>query len=587
MRGKFSPHQINELLSLTDIVGLISQYVALKPAGKNYKGLCPFHTEKTPSFTVSPDKGLWHCFGCGEGGNAFQFLMKVENITFMEAAVIIAEKSGIRLEQSQEEKKIWTDKEKLFKVIEIACGFYQRCLFSNTGSEALNYLRKRGLKDETIEKFRLGYAPQASSLLFKFLEEKKIPSILLEKAGLIKKNYSGQFIDYFYGRIIFPIFDSQGRTVAFGARAMQDKMPKYINSPESLIFKKGSSLYCLNFSKSQIIKDEEAVVVEGYFDAIKCYQEGIKKTVASMGTALTRAQVNLLARFAGRVILALDGDSAGQAATIRSLGTFEEGGLEVGIFILPPSEDPDSFIKKRGKDEFIKGLNDSENIYDYRIKCALRNFNLKKPEGKIGFVKELLPVIYSIKEKIKQDQYIKKVAQLSEVREELIRQFKKDRKILEDKEKVKVFFSPKTGQEKLLQILVNFPEKIKEVMERLPLEAFNGLKFEKIFETLYKLSDLKSVSKKYIMSSILHEIKDENIKNDFLKNAIDYHEDYSDELLQGLMKNIKDLKLKEKFNQRKKELEMKLETSSVSHRDEVFKEYQELVRYLKGSCLEE
>lgn len=588
MSAKLTPQQIDDILSAIDIVEVINQYVALKPAGKNFKGICPFHTEKTPSFMVSPDKGLWHCFGCGEGGNTFQFLMKMENISFIEAAKTLAAQAGISLVISEEEKKIWSEKEKLLKLMEIASKFYQNCLFLKIGENSLSYLKKRGLDNETIKKFSFGYAPMAYDGLFKFLESRKVPPSLMIKAGLIKARQDGNFYDYFRDRLIIPIFNSKGNVVAFGARGLsKDAVPKYINSPETPLFKKGSELYCLNFSKSQIIRDNHAVVVEGYFDAAVCYKEGIKKVVASMGTALTQFQANLLARFSHRVTLALDGDTAGQAATLRSLAIFEVSGLDVDIFVLPPSDDPDSFIRKKGLEEFQRRLKNAENIYDYRIKCASQKFNLEKAEGKTGFIKELLPVVLGIKEIIKRDQYIKKIAELSEVKEELIRHLIKNNKILHDKERMGVFFSPSTGQEKLLQIVVNFPEKIKILKEKLPVEFLNGLKFEKIFNLIYSLNDRELASKKGITSRILEEIEGDKIKDEFLKNVLQPQEDYSDEFFEGLIKNVKDFSLKRRFSQLKKEMEEKLAGSKVSHKDNIFKEYQELARYFKGSALEE
>ncbi len=335
---RFSSDLLEEIRNHCDIVNIISEYVHLKPAGKGFRGLCPFHEEKTPSFMVSPEKQLFHCFGCGEGGNVYNFIMKYEKVSFFEAVKMLAKKSGVSLPANEEKENIlYRKKERLSKLNNLVANYYREGLFRTPqGEKILNYLKKRGINDSTIEKYKLGYASAGWDVLTDFLNKKGYSYEDLIKVGLIKKSKTeGKFLDYFRNRIIFPIFDLQGRIIGFGGRVLDDSLPKYINSPETLIYNKGSNLYSLNFAKEDIRKNNSAIIVEGYTDVLITQQYGFNNVVASLGTALTIKQIELIKRFTDTVLIAYDADSAGNMATLRSLDLLVKSGLEVKVIDLP------------------------------------------------------------------------------------------------------------------------------------------------------------------------------------------------------------------------------------------------------------
>ena len=307
---------LERLRNEVDIVSLISEYVHLRRSGRNFIGLCPFHQEKTPSFTVSPERKMFYCFGCHAGGDAITFLMKIENLTFPEAVESLARRMGLKVPQrtGEDQKR----KDKYYEVNDLACSFFENCLNGLEGKEVREYLLRRGIEEETWRVFRLGYAPGSGSFL-KFMLKQGIDQLLLLQSGLIRDK-SGT--ELFRNRLIFPIMDIRNRVIAFGARALDDSQPKYLNTGQTPIFEKGHHLYALNMAKRQVVELGSAIVVEGYMDAISCHQFGFHNTVASMGTALTKEQVGLLARFCKRVILAYDADLAGIMATLRSMELF-------------------------------------------------------------------------------------------------------------------------------------------------------------------------------------------------------------------------------------------------------------------------
>jgi len=329
--------------------------VHLKPAGKGFKGLCPFHEEKTPSFMVSPEKQLFHCFGCGEGGNVFNFLMKYEKLSFFEAVKILAQKSGVSLPVDEEKENILhKKKERLYELNNLVANYYRECLFkTNQGKKVINYFKKRGINDISVEKYILGYAPPGWDALTNFLKKKGYSYEELIKAGLIKKSkIEGKYIDYFRDRIIFPIFSLSGRVIGFGGRVLDDSLPKYINSPETLVYNKGSNLYSLNFAKEDIRKKNYIIIVEGYTDVLITQQYGFNNLAASLGTALTTKQIDLIKRFTDTVLIAYDSDSAGNMATLRSLDLLVKAGLEIKVIALSQGYDPADFLIKKGRGTF-------------------------------------------------------------------------------------------------------------------------------------------------------------------------------------------------------------------------------------------
>ncbi|MBU1999306.1 MAG: DNA primase, partial [Candidatus Omnitrophica bacterium] len=339
-------HHIEEntldgILNATDIVELISGYIPLKRAGRNFRANCPFHHEKTPSFMVSQDKQIYHCFGCGTGGNAFNFLMQYEKMEFLEAVNTLAQKACIVIPRKDTARADGLHAT-LYKINELAAEFYANNLQSPSGSYAKNYLLNRGLTDETIKLFKLGIASDRWNDLINNLRAKNISLGLLEKAGLILSKEKGGYYDRFRKRVIFPVWDVKSRAVAFGARVTDDTLPKYINSPETPIYIKGKNLYGLNFSKNEIRDKDCAIIVEGYLDFIIPYQHGLCNIVASLGTALTSDQIRLIKRYTNNIIMLYDGDTAGQMATLRTWDIFFEEGMNVRVASLPEQLDPDN-----------------------------------------------------------------------------------------------------------------------------------------------------------------------------------------------------------------------------------------------------
>lgn len=419
----FIPNEkTEEIISKTDIVSLISQYVTLKNAGKHFKGLCPFHNEKTPSFIVHPDRGFYKCFGCGEGGGAVQFLMKMENLSFPEAVKILADRAGITIETTREEKKVLTESSLQRKLMRAAANFYHDILINSPiGKKGLTYFKERGLSAETIKNYGLGYSPGAGDFLLRKLRGLNFTYDQMEKAGIIRRRGS-ELYDFFRDRIMFPITDSQGRPVGLAGRLLQSDMgPKYINTPDSPLFRKGTLLYGLSTAKAAIRKEEESYVVEGYMDAIAMHQAGFANVVASMGTALTNEQASAISRYTRRIIFAYDADAAGSAATVRGIEIFEKAGLFVRIMDIPVGEDPDSIIRKKGHDFFAQLTANSRSIVNYKIDNLEKKFDIETPEGKEEYFKELIPVLKEIRGDVRRSDYIRIISERCRIPEESIR----------------------------------------------------------------------------------------------------------------------------------------------------------------------
>lgn len=407
--------KIDEVRNAIDIVDLIGGFVKLKKRGKNFLGLCPFHTEKTPSFNVSPDRQMYHCFGCGVGGNVFTFVMEYEKVSFLEAVRSLAEKAGIALPQgSSADDQVVSEQEDLYNICREAGLFYYKALTeSGEGKFAVDYFHKRGFTDETIRTFGLGYAPNSWDAIIQFGEQKSFSSVMLEKAGLARKRDDGTYFDYFRGRAMFPIFSSTGRVVGFGARKLREDDPlgKYINSPETLIYNKSKILYGLYQSKETIREKDFAVLVEGYADLISVFQAGIKNIVASSGTALTVEQILLISRYTKNITIMYDADSAGSSAALRGVDLILEHDLDVRVASLPEGDDPDSFVKKNGSTAFQKILDEAVSFVDFIAQAYERQGKLKTPEGQAQVVRTIIQTIAKMKDELKRNFYIKRVAE--------------------------------------------------------------------------------------------------------------------------------------------------------------------------------
>lgn len=418
-------HKIDEVRSANDIIDVIGAFVRLKKRGKNHIGLCPFHQEKTPSFTVSADKQMYHCFGCGKGGNVFTFVMEMEKVSFIEAVRSLAERAGIQLPAVTADTAETTETDELLNACRFAGNhFYKNLTESPEGKPALQYFHGRGFSDETIRNFGLGYSLNSWEGLLRAAGLEGIPTVRLLKAGLLRQREDGSgYYDYFRGRAMFPILTTTGRVVAFGARKMRDDDPiqgKYINSPETPIYSKSRILFGLFHSKEAIRSEENALMVEGYADAISLFQAGIENVVASSGTALTEGQVSQVGRYTRTLTLVYDADSAGSQAALRGMDLVLEQGLDVKIVSLPPGEDPDSFVRKQGAKEFRKLLGSSVSFIDFKADQFLKAGRFATAEGKTEAVRSIVQSIAKIKDELKRNFFVKEVAEKYEIQESVL-----------------------------------------------------------------------------------------------------------------------------------------------------------------------
>lgn len=410
--------KVAEIKHTADIVDIVSEVVLLKKTGKNHLGLCPFHTEKTPSFTVSPDKQIFHCFGCGEGGNVFSFLMKHNGVSFPEAVQMIARRYGIDIptqSMSIEQKKRFGERERIFSVNKAAMTFfYDNLMHVTAGQKAVNYLQKRGITKEIIEQFRLGYAPGTWDSLLKMLQKKGISHSLAHKTGIIVPRGNGNgYYDRFRDRIIFPIFDRGMQVIGFGGRVMDDSLPKYLNSPETPVYNKSKSLYGLHHAKKECRETGAVFIVEGYFDLISLVQHGLGNAVATLGTALTSEHVQIIRGLigkSGKVILVYDSDEAGIKAARRSIEVFEKSFVDAGILVLPTGHDPDSYLFEFGVESFKKAAAGSLGIISFLIESAVKKYGLSI-EGKIQTISDLQGPLSAITNSVARSLYIKELAE--------------------------------------------------------------------------------------------------------------------------------------------------------------------------------
>ncbi len=419
IRGMIPQPFIEEVQSRTDIADLISSYIPLKRTGRNFKAICPFHGEKTPSFIVSPQKQIFHCFGCGEGGGIFQFLTLIEKISFPEAVEMLAKRLGLAIPYQR--GKSTKTKDILYEATHKAGLFFHNNLTKSQKCQPVRaYLSKRGVGPETINKFQLGFAPGRNSLL-QYMRKEGFTLEVLEKASLIT-SARGSFRDLFQDRIIFPIFDVRSRIVGFGARTWVEanNSPKYINSLENALYSKREHLFGLNFSKDEIGKEDIVIVVEGYSDMITPFMRGIKNIVASLGTALTIEQIRLIKRYASCVILVYDSDKAGEVATARSIDLLLENDLSAKVVSLPEGSDPDSLVRHRGKDYFSQLLSNKLDFFDHKLASLRKTYDAETIEGKTKIAKNILATLEKLNSEVQKYEYIRKLAGSLGVKEEIM-----------------------------------------------------------------------------------------------------------------------------------------------------------------------
>lgn len=413
----FPQEIIEEVRAATDIIDIVGDYVQLKKRGANYFGLCPFHNEKTPSFSVNPALGIYKCFGCGEAGDVFRFVMSVERIGFTESVRMLAERAGIPLPTDQVEGERYNEIEAVYHALRFAARYYfQQLTVEETGKEALKYFRRRGFTAKTIKHFGLGYAPKAWDGLLKNAVDNHITPEILEKAGLvIRRTEENDYFDRFRDRVIFPIFSHVGKVQGFGGRIIQEStdQPKYINTPETIVYKKSRVLYGLFQGKHAIRKKEEALLVEGYTDVISLHQAGIEYAIASSGTALTTEQLKLLSRYAKRIVLLYDADSAGAAASLRGIDLALDQGLAVYAVALPAGQDPDSFIRENGGEAFEEYLQrNRQDFISFKYQAASRAGAFDTPEGRAASMRSVVETVARIPDPLMVDTYMRRASEV-------------------------------------------------------------------------------------------------------------------------------------------------------------------------------
>ena len=475
-----------------DIIRVVGEYVRLKKSGQNFTGLCPFHNEKTPSFAVHPVKQIYHCFGCGVGGDVFSFVMEMDKITFPEAVRAVAEKCGIAVpaprERTPEERRENQQRTALVELHREAAAFFVQQL-NNTpeGRAAKAYLLDRGLDSEAMARFGLGFAPSGGEALLRAFAA-KYPDKVLEVSGLFSRDQNGRLFDRFRRRVMFPIANESGKIVAFGGRALGDDLPKYLNSPETPIYTKSNILYHLDRAKEALRQRDFAVLVEGYMDAIAVARAGVSNVVASCGTSLTEPQVKLLSRFTRRVIVNYDPDAAGQAATERSLSILLEQGAEVNVLALPGGKDPDSFIRAEGPAAYTKLLNEAPPYVDYLISRA-RKMDMSTAEGKLRAVNFLMPYVQRIPDRILRSEWATHIAQQLRIEEPVLRESMR-KAASERRSEVKarpelIGRVGKPAERRLVQMLIEAEEFRAQLAEEIRAgELHKGLESERILAAL-------------------------------------------------------------------------------------------------------
>ena len=553
---------VEEVKNRCDIANVISEYMPIKQSGSNYKGLCPFHGEKTPSFHISSSKQIYKCFGCGEGGDVINFVMKMENLDFIDAVKLLANKYGIEINTNMnEEDKLRMEKSKKYQDIHLeAARFYFANLLKGK-NPGYDYLRKRGLDDKTIKKFGLGYSLKSWNELMDYLLSKGYDKQDLVQCGLVNHKAEGnKYYDRFRNRVMFPIFDYRGNVIGFGGRVLDDSLPKYLNSPDSLIFNKRYNLYGLNFSRKNIV-DRTIILVEGYMDLISLFQYGVRNVVATLGTALTEQQGNLIKRYADTAIISYDSDEAGIKATLRAIEILSKIGINVKVINLKDCKDPDEFVRKYGLEEYKKAIGDSTHYIKFRIDHLRKSFNLEKDEERVKFAKEASKIIKELKSPVEVDYYTNYIAKQINISTESIKKevygkdynkvYNKQNNKYVTKKVEKVIEKPKAikkGKELVEETL------IKLLLENKKIREITLLKVE---ESDFLLNESKEILN-YIIKNrdldkiTIDKIKSLNISEEYLKDleiisldSIDMNDIKS---IDEIVKNLKKNNLQEQMN---------------------------------------
>lgn len=496
---RYSDDLIEEIRMRNDIVDVISGYVKLQRKGSSYFGLCPFHNEKSPSFSVSPSKQMYYCFGCGAGGNVFTFLMEYENYSFMEALRVLADRAGIQLPQqeySQEVKEQADLKATLLEINKLAAKYYYYQLRREGGAQGMAYLKGRELSEETINRFGLGYSDKFSNDLYRYLKSKNYSDDILRQSGLFNVDERRGMYDKFWNRVIFPIMDVNNRVIGFGGRVMGDAKPKYLNSPETKIFDKSRNLYGLNIARTS--RKKNLIICEGYMDVISMHQSGFNNAVASLGTALTSQQASLLKRYTDEILIIYDSDEAGVKAALRAILMLKTAGLATKVINLQPYKDPDEFIKNMGKEAFQERLDHGMNSFMYELHALEQQYDMKDPQGKTDFFKETARKMLRFEDEIERNNYIQAVADSYRIEPENLRKMV-NRMAMQGmgiQEPVKLKSGRNRSHEKqngyemsqklMLTWLTSYPEIFGQVSQYISPDDFTNPLYHTVAEMLYR-----------------------------------------------------------------------------------------------------
>ena len=520
---RYSDELLDEIKSKNDIIDIVSQYVVLKRSGRNYMGLCPFHKEKSPSFCVSPDKQIFHCFGCGVGGNVIHFIGKIENLNFIESLELLANRAGIELPKSgnAEDDRISRLKSRVYELNKCAAEFYHQNLYKPTAKPAQEYVKKRRLDNRTLTAFKIGYSGRFNEL-YTELHSKGFTEEEILASCLVNKNQDGKFIDRFRNRLMFPIFDARDRVIAFGGRVLDDSKPKYINSPEDIVYSKGRHLFAYNLAKKD--NPKTIIIAEGYMDAVSLHQRGISNAVASLGTALTEAQGRLLRRSCEKVVIGYDADGAGQAATLRGLEILQNLGCDIRILQIEGAKDPDEFVVKYGPERFQKYVDSAISLVEFKVKMLKRQLNLENVNDKIKFLNEVANILSKIENNMEREVYIDKISLEYKVSKEAIyaevnkklygnnqsekkleRPVTTIREVKQDVAEKEVDEKTKKTESLIIYLLINYPDK-----------SFVRL------ENIVKNNLIKTEKNRQITNKLYEEHRKGNIN---IENIIDLFED--------------------------------------------------------------
>ncbi len=494
----YSDELVEEVRQRNDIVDIISGYVNLKKKGGNYFGLCPFHNEKSASFSVSPGKQMYYCFGCGAGGNVFTFIMNYENYTFAEAIKLLADRAGIALpdiEDSKEEREKENRRKTLLQINKEAATYFYYQLRAPQGRVGLDYLRGRQLSDETMNRFGLGYSNKTSNDLCQYLRHKGYPDELIRESGVAVFNEKYGMSDKFWNRVMFPIQDVNHRVIGFGGRVMGEGEPKYLNSPETPVFDKSRNLYGLNFARTA--RQDNIILCEGYMDVIAMHQAGFTQAVASLGTAFTSGQANLLRRYTENVILSYDSDGAGVKAALRAIGILKEAGLTGKVLNLEPYKDPDEFMKNLGREEFAKRLLQAENTFFFELRMMQKQYDLSDPEAKTKFYNEIAKKLCGFSEEVERENYTEAVAEKYNISMESLKKLVTGyaakmgmaAEVIRPKQPVQQKNTPKEQQENvqklLLTWLVEEPHLYKKIKKYITPLSFTNELYRQVAQELF------------------------------------------------------------------------------------------------------